>query len=122
MYRMLLVLLLIGPPCLMPAAIAGETLGSPGFKPTPERPVGWRGDWTGRFSGASPPMEWSRRVKGITGEIKYQAAKPSGEPGRDSFPLEYFTLKEWLVAGPFTMKDPAKDMEKDFLGGEDRIQ
>ena len=25
-------------------------------------------------------MEWSRRVKGITSEIKYQAAKPSGKP------------------------------------------
>src|SRR5689334_3590950 len=60
---------------------SSRSLGSLDFKPTPERPVGWRGDWTGRFPGATPPMEWSRRVKGVTTEIKYQAGKPSGEPG-----------------------------------------
>src|SRR5262245_9567628 len=45
------------------AGQAGESLGSPDFKPAPDRPVGWRGDWTGRFPGATPPMEWSRRAK-----------------------------------------------------------
>src|SRR5678815_105657 len=60
-------------------AQAGKSLGSPDFKPAPDRPVGWRGDWSGRFPGASPPMEWSRRAKGLTSEIKYQAGKPSGE-------------------------------------------
>ena len=103
-------------------AQSGQSLGSPDFKPTPERPVGWRGDWTGRFPGATPPREWSRRVKGITTEIKYQAGQPSGEAGSDSRPLEYFTIKEWLVAGPYAMEDPAKDFEKDFLGGEDKVQ
>ena len=97
-----------------------RAFGFAGLQAHAERPVGWRGDWTGRFPGATPPMEWSRRVKGITSEIKYQAGKPSGEPGKSSFPLEYFTLKEWLVAGPFAAEDPAKDIEKDFLGGEDQ--
>jgi outer membrane protein assembly factor BamB len=36
-------------------------LGSPDFRPTPERPFGWRGDGTGRFPGATPPTEWSER-------------------------------------------------------------
>ena len=45
-------------------------------------------------------MEWIRRVKGLTSEIKYRAGKPSGEPRSDDFPLEYFTIKEWLVIGP----------------------
>src|SRR5689334_20512981 len=67
----------------------GESLGSPSFKSTPDRPVGWRGDWTGRFPGATPPIEWSRRARGLTSEIRYQAAKPVGEPGADSFLLEY---------------------------------
>jgi hypothetical protein len=58
-------------------------------------------------------MEWSRRVKGITSEMKYQASKPSGEPGKSSFPLEYFTLKEWLVAGPFACIASAR--RKQFL-------
>jgi outer membrane protein assembly factor BamB len=102
---------------------AGPTLlGSPDFAPTPERPVGWRGDWTGRFPGATPPMEWSRRVKGITSDLRYQAGKPAGEPGQGSFPLEYFTLKEWLVAGPFAAESSVQDIDKDFLDGEDNVQ
>ena len=101
---------------------AGPLPGSPSYRPTPQRPMGWRGDWTGRFPGATPPTQWSRRVKGITSQIKYQAEKPSGEPGRGSHPLEYFTIKEWLVAGPFAAEDPLKDIDKDFLGGEAEVQ
>jgi outer membrane protein assembly factor BamB len=67
-------------------------------------------------------MDWTRRVKGVTSKIKYQAGKPSGDPGKSSYPLEYFTLKEWLVTGPFAAEDPAKDIDKDFLGGEDKVQ
>jgi hypothetical protein len=104
------------------AADRGPLLGSPDFRPTPERPVGWRGDWTGRFPGATPPTEWGRRVKGITAEIRYRADKPSGEPGPDSRPLEYFTIKEWLVTGPYAGEDPAKPIDKDFLGGEDKAE
>jgi len=119
-----------GEPCTVRCSCSWRSggrapLGSPEFKPTPERPVGWRGDWTGRFPGANPPTEWSRRVKGITSEIRYQAARPYSrisEPGPSSCPLEYFTLKEWLVAGPFAVDDPVKGIDKDFLGGEDRVE
>ena len=34
-------------------------LGAPSFLPTPDQPVGWRGDGTGRYPGATPPLEWS---------------------------------------------------------------
>lgn len=103
---------------LLGAAPAGGPLGSADFKPAPERPVGWRGDWTGRYPGATPPTSWSRRVRGITTALRYQAAKPSGDPSKDSRALEYFSLKDWLVAGPFPAPDPAKDIDTDFLGGE----
>ena len=73
---------------------AGPPLGSPDFRPSPARPVGWRGDWTGRFPGADPPREWGRRIRGSTTEIRYQADRPAGEPGAGSLPLEYFTVKE----------------------------
>ncbi len=33
-------------------------LGHADFQPTPERPVGWRGDGTGCFPGATPVSEW----------------------------------------------------------------
>ena len=64
------------------AASSSSQLGSPAFRPSPERPVGWRGDWTGRFPGATPPTQWSRRVQGITSEIKYQAEQAHRRPRR----------------------------------------
>jgi outer membrane protein assembly factor BamB len=101
------------------AVPAAGPLGSADFKPTPDRPVGWRGDWTGKYPGATPPATWSRRVRGITTALRYQAARPAGaEPSKDSRALEYFSIKDWLVAGPFPAPDPAKDIDTDFLGGE----
>jgi hypothetical protein len=38
---------------------ASAPLGSPEFRPSPERPFGWRGDGSGRFPGATPVTEWS---------------------------------------------------------------
>jgi len=104
-------------------------LGSSDFKPTPERPVGWRGDWTGRFPGATPPRTWSRRTRGSTTDIRYQADKPTGDPGTpdkgpgsESHALEYFTVKDWLVAGPFSADDPAANLTTDFLQGEAKVE
>jgi outer membrane protein assembly factor BamB len=39
-------------------------LGSSAFKPSADRPVGWRGDGSGRFPGATPPLNWSRTKDG----------------------------------------------------------
>ena len=45
----------------VPAAFAADPLpyGHKDFVPTPERPVGWRGDGTGIFPGAKPPIQWN---------------------------------------------------------------
>src|SRR5690242_21793589 len=40
-------------------------LGSPKFTPSPDRPLGWRGDGSGRYPGADkPPTSWERRKAG----------------------------------------------------------
>ena len=41
-----------------------ELLGSANFTPTPTRPIGWRGDGTGRYPGATPPLNWERKREG----------------------------------------------------------
>src|SRR5437868_14720620 len=97
---------------LIASAAAGEPLGSPNYKPSVEHPVGWRGDWTGHFPGATPPMTWSRRVKGVSSELRYQADKPAGEPDKNSRLLEYFTIKDWLVGGLYLVDDLFKDIDK----------
>jgi outer membrane protein assembly factor BamB len=41
---------------------APPPLGSPDFQPSAERPVGWRGDGSGRYAAAAPPASWSATV------------------------------------------------------------
>src|SRR5437868_3416930 len=45
-------------------AAAPAVLGSPTYLPTPEQPVGWRGDGSGRYPGATPPTAWERKRNG----------------------------------------------------------
>jgi outer membrane protein assembly factor BamB len=113
---------LLGPAAAEPEPAGSSVLGSADFKPTLERPIGWRGDWSGRFPGATPPATWHRRVHGITTALRYQAARPSGEPGKDSKGLEYFSIKDWLVSGPVSVGDPVKDIDTDHLNGEAAVQ
>lgn len=40
-------------------------LGSADFVPTPDRPMGWRGDGNGRFPAADPPLAWGRLSKAV---------------------------------------------------------
>ena len=111
-------ILLAGALSLQASEPVAPVLGSPDFKPSPDRPCGWRGDWSGRFPGATPPTAWSRRVRGVTSSLRYQAAKPAGDVSKDARALEYFSIKDWLVAGPLSCQDPVKDIDQDFLGGE----
>ena len=60
----MLVVLAVG----VAGARAGTELGSMAWVPTSEHPVGWRGDGTGRYVGAEPPVMWERTggaMKGI---------------------------------------------------------
>jgi len=67
------------------SALAGEPaakgndkapLGSPDFYPSPEHPVGWRGDGSGRYTAATPPTTWSRNEKGEKKNIVWETKLP----------------------------------------------
>ncbi len=47
-----------------PAAAPSSPMGSLKCMPSSARPVGWRGDGTGRYPGATPPVAWERKVDG----------------------------------------------------------
>ena len=73
----ILAVLLANPP--------GAPLGSTKFAPTPDRPLGWRGDGTGRYPGATPPTQWERKrsggsytARGILWATPMPNARPSG--------------------------------------------
>ena len=63
------------------AAPAGTPprLGAPDFRPSAERPVGWRGDGSGHFPGATPPLNWSYR-DGKGTNIVWQVRLPFDSP------------------------------------------
>jgi outer membrane protein assembly factor BamB len=63
------------------SADAGASLGDANFRPSPQHAVGWRGDGTGRFPGAKPPVKWSRNgADGKTENIIWQTEMPSSSP------------------------------------------
>lgn len=51
-------------------AAGSAPLGSLKYLPSAERPVGWRGDGTGRYPAATPPTTWGRKKSGAGYETK----------------------------------------------------
>jgi len=51
-------------------------MGSPDFYPTPERPIGWRGDGTGHYPAATPPTAWGRTAAGEKTNIVWETKLP----------------------------------------------
>jgi len=54
--------------------------GSSRYVPTPEHPVGWRGDGSGRYPGADPPTTWQRTSAGdayTTSNIAWMTPLPN---------------------------------------------
>src|ERR1051325_3327671 len=81
---------------------------------------GWRGDGTGRFPDADPPVKWGRISSTIKG-LSTQAEKPTGaEPDKLDRPMSFGTVDEWLVLGPFDAKEgTAKEiLDKELVPGE----
>src|SRR5262245_63975068 len=79
---------------------------------------GWRGNQTGLWPDAKPPLEWHHSPRGALDGMRASAAPPKGkEPGASPSVLKGL-LREWLVIGPFAVADAVKDFDTDALGGE----
>lgn len=77
--------------------------------PSPEHPTGWRGDGTGRFPGANPPLEWGRVCVEMKG-LRFQTGKPRGTGADKSISLEPpdYMITDWLVLEPVPIKSTDK--------------
>ncbi|HEX7896915.1 MAG TPA: PQQ-binding-like beta-propeller repeat protein [Planctomycetota bacterium] len=96
-------------------------LGDPRFHPSAERPVGWRGDGSGRFPAATPPTEWHRRPKSAFVGLRSLGAKPKGA-GAEGPPLNMGLVREWMIVGPFEAKDHAGAIEEIAAPNESVLQ
>jgi hypothetical protein len=80
--------------------------------------TGWRGNGTGLYPDAAPPLEWSRVPRGALDGLRAQADRPKdGKPG-DAALVEKGLLRDWLVLGPIPVKDAVKDFDSDALQAE----
>jgi outer membrane protein assembly factor BamB len=74
--------------------------------------AGWRGDGSGKYPAADPPISWGRVSKAMRG-LRHQASRPrDSDPGA---PMADGVVREWLVLDPAPEGDKA---EEEVLAGE----
>ena len=115
---------LIAAVCLLALGIrlsASRALGSPDLKPSADHPVGWRGDGTGRFPGADPPVTWGRTVKGFYAGLRCLGGKPPG-PQQAGELLNMGFVRDWAIVGPFDTADLKTGIDQDILKDETTLQ
>jgi outer membrane protein assembly factor BamB len=83
---------------------------------------GWRGNGTGLWPDAHPPLEWSRIPKGVTADLRACADRPEDKATADAPRLEKGIIRDWLVIGPFAVKDSVRDFNEAQLAGETEVK
>jgi hypothetical protein len=84
---------------------------------------GWRGNGTGLWPEARPPLVWYRIPKGVIADLRTRA-EPPGVDDRPGAALELANgiVREWLVIGTFPVKDSVKDFNEAQIAGETTLQ
>ena len=70
--------------------------------------MGWRGDGSGKYPDAGPPLEWGRHAKTIT-DLSAFARKPKEDalPAKEDAIVDG-EIRRWLVLGPVPIADGKK--------------
>jgi outer membrane protein assembly factor BamB len=110
MNRSLSFLLLLQLLCV-PAAVHGEEVSA-----------GWRGNWTGLYPDARPPIEWGRTPRGVVTDLRSCAGKPDARAADNAPLIDNGLVRDWLVLGPFAVKDVNKDVDQAQLPGEADVE
>jgi len=106
--------------CAAPATHQPQ-LGSVDWQPSPDHPVGWRGDGTGRFPAADPPVQWGRTVKGFYAELRCLGGKPPG-PDKAGELLNMGFLRDWAIIGSFDTRDFKTGIDEVILKDETTLE
>jgi outer membrane protein assembly factor BamB len=84
--------------------------------------TGWRGNGTGLWPDARPPLEWYRIPRGAVGGLRARASRPSGKDAGDAPLVKKGLIRDWLVIGPFSVKDSVRDFDQECLEGEATVE
>src|SRR5438094_63623 len=79
---------------------------------------GWRGNGTGLWPDATPPLTWHRLPRGALDGLRARADRPAGEGPGDASIVNKGLVCDWLVIGPFPVADSVRDFDKTQLGDE----
>jgi outer membrane protein assembly factor BamB len=91
-------------------------------EPAAETVVGWRGNLTGSFPEATPPLEWGRKAKSFVAELSEQAARPTDGAGRSGEKVVAGMVRDWLVMGPIAVEDVVHNFDKPAVPGEAQLR
>jgi outer membrane protein assembly factor BamB len=83
---------------------------------------GWRGNGTGLWPDAHPPLEWHRIPKGVVPDLRARSDRPGGKDRDQSARLQKGLIRDWLVVGPFSVSDSVRDFDRAQLANEDTVQ
>jgi outer membrane protein assembly factor BamB len=103
---LLIALLVLAPCSAAPPAIAN----------------GWRGNGTGLWPEARPPLQWGRTPRGTLADLRARADRPGAKAEADAPHLENGLVRDWLVIGPFPVKDSVRAFDQAQLTGETAVQ
>jgi outer membrane protein assembly factor BamB len=82
-----------------------------------QAPQGWRGDGTGKYPAADPPLTWGRISQAVK-ELRFQAAPPGADATGRAMPDG--VVREWLVLGPVPLPENTK-VSEDTLPDEAQL-
>jgi hypothetical protein len=77
---------------------------------------GWRGNGTGMWPEATPPLEWHRTPLGILAELRATTDRP--DDGTTGELVEKGLVRPWLVLGPLPVRDVVKNFGEPQYPGE----
>lgn len=83
---------------------------------------GWRGNGTGLWPDARPPLEWSRIPNGVLSDLRSLPGRPDDKAALDAPRLEKGLVRDWLMIGPFAVKDSVRDFDEAQLANEATVQ
>jgi outer membrane protein assembly factor BamB len=98
------------------AAAAGEPAAPNSYV------TGWRGDGTGCYPNATPPLEWYRLSKTVRG-LSCQARRPKDPAGKDgAVSCADGFISQWMVLAPVDAADPKTAFEQEVIPKEAEVQ
>lgn len=85
---------------------------------TSRKVVGWRGNWTGLYPEAKPPVEFYRTPRGVTAGMTCQAERPADMAKKSGTSLSKGLPTQWLAIGPLPSNDVGVDFDTEQIPGE----